>query len=143
MDWLSIFLTALALFSVILLLDLKNKVVWGISMLGILGVSYWLCRFSFFEMHGMKQWPTLLAMLGIVIIVIAIIIGSRIISVATLVGYMGGFVLAMIFNTDGVDPGGGRTNNAWIIWGAVFIFSTLIGIILGFVSKHRYGNEKE
>lgn len=50
---------------------------------------------------------------------------------------MGGFILAMIFNTDSIDPGGGRINNAWIIWGAVWFFSILIGLILGFISKQR------
>ncbi|MDF2523930.1 MAG: hypothetical protein K0R31_1571 [Clostridiales bacterium] len=123
-------------------MDIKNKILWGISMIGLLGSSYWLCRFSFFEMHGMKQWPNLLAILSIAIIVIATIFGNRIIPVATVVGYMGGFILAMIFNTDGVDPGVGRTNNAWIIWGTVFIFSILIGTILGFISKQRHENIK-
>ncbi len=111
-------------------------------MIGLLGISYWLCRFSFLEMLGMKQWSNLLAILSIAIIVIAIIFGNRIIPVATVVGYMGGFILAIIFNTDGVDLGGGRTNNAWIIWGTVFVFSILIGIILGFISKQRYENVK-
>lgn len=123
-------------------MDIKNKILWGISMIGLLGISYWLCRFSFFEMHGMKQWPNLLAILSIIIIVIATTLGSRIIPVATVVGYMGGFILAMIFNTDGVDPGGGRTNNAWIIWGTVFIFLIVTGIILDFISKQRHENVK-
>lgn len=124
-------------------MDIKNKILLGISMIGLLGISYWLCRFSFFEMHGMKQWPDLLAILSITIIVIATIFGNRIIPVATIVGYMGGFILAMIFNTDGVDPGGGRTNNAWIIWGTVFIFLILIGIVLDFISKQRHENVKQ
>ena len=34
----------------------------------------------------------------------------------TIVGYIGEFILAMLFNTDGIDQGGGRTNNGWIIW---------------------------
>ena len=123
-------------------MDIKNKILWGISMIGLLGISYWLCRFSFFEMHGMKQWPNLLAILSIAIIVVATIFGNRRIQVATVVGYMGGFILAMIFNADGVDPGGGRTNNAWIVWGAVFILSILIGVIWGFLSKQRHENVK-
>lgn len=123
-------------------MDIKNKILWGISMIGLLGISYWLSRFSFFEMHGMKQWPNLLAILSITIIVIATIFGNRIIPVVTVVGYMSGFILAMIFNTDGVDQGGGRTNNAWIIWGTVLIFSILIGIILGFIYKQRHENER-
>lgn len=123
-------------------MDIKNKILWGISMIGLLGISYWLSRFSFFEMHGMKQWPNLLAILSITIIVIATIFGNRIIPVVTVVGYMSGFILAMIFNTDGVDQGGGRTNNDWIIWATVFIFSILIGIILGFIYKQRHENER-
>jgi hypothetical protein len=106
-------------------------------MIGLIGISYWLCRFYFFEMHGMKQWPNLLAILSLTIILIAAIFGNRIISVATVVGYMGGFILAMIFNTDGVDPGGGRTNNAWVIWGAVLICAILIGVIFAFIFKQR------
>jgi len=96
-------------------MDIKNKSLWGLSMIGLLGISYWLCRYTFFEMHGMKQWPNLLAILSIAILVIATIFGNRIISATTVIGYMGGFILAMTFNTDGIDPGGGRTNNAWII----------------------------
>jgi len=121
-------------------MDIKNKILWGISTIGLLGISYLLCRFSFFQMHGMKQLPNLLAILSIVIIVIATIFGNRITPLATVIGYMGGFILAMIFNTDDVDPGGGSTNNAWIIWGVAFILSILIGIILSFISKLRHEN---
>ncbi len=119
-------------------IDIKNKSLWGISMIGLLGISYWLARYTFFEMHGMKQWPNLLAILSFAILVIASIFGNQRISVATLIGYMGGFILAMIFNTDSIDPGGGRTNNAWIIWGTIFGFSILIGFILDFISKQKH-----
>ena len=89
-------------------IDTKSKTMWGIIMIGLLGVAYCLFRFSFFEMHGMKQWPNLLAMLSIAIIVIVTIFGNRTIPVATVAGYMGGFILAMIFNTDGIYLGGGE-----------------------------------
>lgn len=107
-------------------------------MIGLLGISYWLCRYTFFEMHGMKQWPNLLAILSIAILVIASIFGNRLITVATVIGYMGGFILAMIFNTDGIDLGGEKTNNAWIIWGTIFGFSILIGFILDLISKQKH-----
>ena len=116
---------------------IKNKILWGVSMIGLLAMSYWLCRFVLFAMHGMKQWPNMLAIVGLILIVIASIGGRRLLSVATVVGYIGGFVLAMIFNTDGVDQGGVGTNNAWKIWGTVFICSILISIVLGFISKQR------
>ena len=119
-------------------MDIKSKILWQISTIGLLGISYWLCRFSFFEMHGMKQWPNLLAILSIVIVLMATMFGNRIIPAVTVIGYMGGFILAMIFNTDGVDPGGGSTNNAWIIWGTIFVFLVLIGIILSFIYKLKH-----
>ena len=118
-------------------MDRRNRILWGVSMIGLLAISYFLCRFVFFEMHGMKQWPNLLAIVGLIIIVIASISGRRSLSIATLIGYLGGFILAMIFNADGVDQGGGRTNNDWKIWGTVFIVSILADIILGYISKQR------
>ena len=111
-------------------INVKNKILWGVCMAGLLAVSYWLCRFVFFGMHGMKDWPNMLAMVGLIIIVIASIIGRRILSVATVVGYMGGFVLAMLLHTHGVDQGGGGTNNAWIIWGCIFILSVVVGLFM-------------
>ena len=107
-------------------------------MIGLLAISYWLCRFVFFGMHGMKQWPNMLAIVGLITIVIASIRGRQSLSIATVVGYVGGFVLAMIFNADGVDQGGGGTNNAWKIWRIVFIYSIMISIILGYISKQRH-----
>ena len=113
------------------LINIKNKFLWGISLIGLLVISYMLCRYTFFELHGMKQWPKLLAIAGITIIIIATILGKRVISVATVIGYIGGFILAMAFNTDGIDPHGARTNNAWIIWGTTFCCSILIGFVMG------------
>lgn len=117
--------------------DKKNKILWSIGIIGILGISYLLCRFIFFDMHGMKQWPSLLAIVGLIIIVIASVLGNRIAALLTVVGYMGGFILAMIFNTDGLDQGGGRSNNAWIIWITVLILFILIGFVLQFISYIR------
>lgn len=88
-------------------------------------------------MHGMKDWPNFLALLGLVIIVAASLLDNPITSISTVVGYMGGFILAMIFNRDGLDQGGGRINNGWIIWGVAFILSILIGSIIYFISKQR------
>ena len=117
--------------------DFKNNILWPISMVGVFGISYFLCRFAFYGLHGMKQWPNFLAIVGLIIIVTASLLGNRIISISTIVGYMGGFILAMIFHTHGLDQGGGGTNNAWKIWGGVFISSILIGLILNYIFKYR------
>jgi len=121
----------------------KSKILWGISMSGLLGLSYWISRYFFFELHGMVQWPDLLAIVSLVIIVIASFFGDRIVPLATITGYLGGFILAMIFNTDGVDPGGGGTNNAWIIWGTFFGLSILTGFIFGVYLGRSNANAKQ
>ncbi len=122
---------------------IKNKIIWGAAMLGLHGFAYWLCRYAFYGMHGMKQWPNLLALLGIVIIAIAVIFSKQITAVATVSGYLLGFILAMLFNTDGVDSRGGRTNNAWIIWGNIFVISILLGFTMDMISLKRIKRSKK
>lgn len=123
-------------------MNTKNPFILGIIMLGCFGFSYWLCRYALYGLHGMKQWTNALAIVGLITIVISVIFRKRIIPIATIVGYMGGFILAMIFNTDGVDQGGGGTNNAWKIWGIIFVLSIFIGVILNFIRKQESKNVK-
>ena len=119
-----------------------NRILWGAVMIGLLGISYWLCRYTFFYMHGMKQWPDLLAMLGLAIMLIAISVGNRIIPIITVIGYMVGFIAAMLFRTEGVDQGGGKTNNEWFIWGAVFVFSILLSFVIILIHNNREFKKK-
>lgn len=55
--------------------------------------------------------------------------------VSTVAGYIIGFICSMIFNKDGIDPGGGSTNNAWIIWSIVFLVIIISGIIWELIDK--------
>ncbi|MDR5660011.1 hypothetical protein RH915_10970 [Serpentinicella sp. ANB-PHB4] len=109
---------------------IKNKILWGTALAGCLGLSYWLSRFVFFQTHGMKSLPNTLVIVSLIIIIITSILGRYILSLATLVGYIDGFILAMLLNTESIDPGGGTTNNAWIIWSVLFIVCLLVGLIL-------------
>lgn len=118
--------------------NLKYKIPYTIIMILLLGTSYLISRFVLFQMHGMKQWPNFLALLSIIVIIVASLVGKRIIPAATVIGYIGGFILAMTFNTDGVDPGGGRTNNAWIIWTVVLFICLLVALILEIFFKKAH-----
>ena len=118
----------------------KNKILLGVSMIGLLAISYWIFSYALFDIHGMKQWVNILAIVSFIIIIIAFINNRRIISMMTIVGYIGGFILAMLFNTDGIDQGGGRINNGWIIWVIVFIVAILAGVILELIGKHSHKN---
>ncbi|MGN0341749.1 MAG: hypothetical protein ACI4DO_03055 [Roseburia sp.] len=97
--------------------------------LGILGVGYVLTRYIFFDDHGMKQWPLVLFVCGIVIISVSFFAKAKQVPVITALSYIVGFVAGVVFQTDGVDAGGGRTNNLWIIWAVVFVCFTLASIL--------------
>ena len=77
----------------------------------------------------MYQWPLALLAFGLVAIVIAALAFSRKVMICVPVGYMAGFLSAWLFNSDGVDPGGGLTNNGWIIWAISFLAFIIAGII--------------
>lgn len=115
--------------------DIKNSGFWKIGVLIAFFLSYILSRFAFFELHGMKSWPNTLAVVGIIVLTIWIFTNNQRLSILTVIGYIGGFALAMLFNRDGVDPGGGRINNGWIIWGSAFIITIMTGIVWDMLSK--------
>lgn len=85
----------------------------------------------------MIQWTNILTIVSLTIIIIASLLGRRISAIATVLGYIGGFALPMLFNSDGVDPGGGRWNNAWIIWILVYIIIILGGFIIDYIMHKR------
>lgn len=119
--------------------SLKSKLLWGVSSLGYLALAYRLVVYNFFHMHGMIDWPKNLAIIGGIIIIILSIFGRRISSLFTVGGYILGFAVAMIFNSDGLDPGGGNTNNGWIIWTVTFIIIVVAGFIIDYI-MHRKEN---
>ncbi len=121
-------------------MDKKRRILWRLVVAVAYAISYFLCRVVFLGMHGMVDWTNLLAKMSAIILTISFIFENQILSVATVGGYMGGFILAMMFNRDGVDPGGGRTNNAWFIWASVLFFSIIIGLLLHIISKRIHKN---
>lgn len=117
----------------------KNKkllLTHGISF-GILLIGFLMCRFAFFGLHGMKEWPFDLFVAGVVVLLVALIAKKQFVPWFTSVGYLVGFLAGVIFYTEGFDPGGGRTDNLWQIWTIVFVVSILVGIVFEMVMKWR------
>lgn len=77
----------------------------------------------------MKQLPSLLFGFGLVSLLISYFHKGNVTPLFTSFAYIVGFVAGMIFQTDGVDLGGARTNNLWIIWTTVFVCLIFICII--------------
>ena len=110
---------------------LKNKkcLINHVIALGILLVGFILCRYVFFDVHGMKEFPVVLLILGLVVMVISALTVKRLILYWVSTGYIIGFVLALIFQETRIDANGVNANNLWVIWVAVYLAFIVIGFV--------------
>ena len=115
----------------------RNSKLWALGTSVVLGIGFLLSRFTFFDMHGMTQWPFVLFVFGLIVIAVSIIFKAHRVMISVPVGYIVGFVSGILFNSDTTDPGGGLVNNAWQIWTAVFLSSIVLGLIWVFDGKRK------
>ena len=108
--------------------DRNRRAICIISLL-VLCAGFVLIRFAMFDIHGMKQWPLVLFVGVLVVIGVSYFAGAGLIPPFTAVSYIMGFTIGKIFQQDGTDPGGGSTNNLWIIWTVIFVCFTLASIL--------------
>lgn len=106
-----------------------------------LGIGFILCRYAFFNLHGMKQWPFALFIFGLIVIIIAAVLNARKAMYSTAGGYIIGFVLGMSCNWDTFHPergpNGDYTNNGWLIWLLSFLLLIAVGVIWEIVGKQK------
>lgn len=117
----------------------KKNIFVHLLSLCVLFIGFVLCRYEFFYIHGNIGLPACLFIIGTVSVVISFFFKGKIIPICTAFAYIVGFIVGAVFQTNGVDVGGGTTNNLWIIWIVVFACLTLVGIIyekfIGYVKK--------
>lgn len=114
---------------------IKSRIIWAVGSVIMLCISFMLCRFTFLYLHGSYDWPMFLFILGLIALAISAIRDVRRVMVCTVIGYIGGFALGIIFGVDGVDYGGGGTNNWWFIWGCLYFAAIAVGVIWEVVSR--------
>lgn len=102
---------------------------------GILLLGFILCRYAFFDLHGMKEWPVNLLIAGIVALLISLVVKKQYMPWFISIGYSAGFWLGVLFHTEGYDPGGGKTDNLWGIWAVVFLVCILAGAVFEIIKK--------
>lgn len=119
-----------------------HNTLWAFATIGALGVSYWFFRFVMFDMHGMKQWPAVLGIVSLAVLVLSLILKQHCLSATTDLGYIGGFAIAFLFHSDGVDAGGARTNNLWIIWTVTLLACIVVGIVIEMVLSRSRLNKR-
>ena len=111
------------------MLNNKKSVVNHVIALGILLVGFILGRYVFFDVHGMKEFPVVLLILGLVVMVISGLSTKKIIPYFISVGYIIGFVLGFIFQETKIDANGVSVNNLWVIWAVVYVAFIVLGVI--------------
>lgn len=114
---------------------MKKRIVGIVSLLVLIG-SYLLFRYPLLDLHGMKDWPFVLLIPGIIAVVTAgVILGKRIVPVFTTVGYILGFFGGFLFQSDYYDNGGGRLNNMWAIWTVSYLAVIAAGVIVEIINS--------
>ena len=118
------------------LLQQNKKVLLAhLICLGILLIGFVLCRYVFFDLHGMKEWPVDLFIAGLVALLVSLFARKQYVPWFTAGGYVFGFLLGVLFHTEGTDPGGGKTDNLWSIWMLVFLGCIMAGFLFEVVMK--------
>lgn len=99
----------------------------GIAALAAILAAYVVFRYPLFSLHGMKDFPLYLCILGAVLIAISGIgKGNRTLPVAAALGYILGFPAGKLFEQNY----GQGLNSMWIIWLICFATAILLGIIV-------------
>lgn len=101
------------------------------SLLAIVGFCL-VCRYPLFDLHGMKEFPVTLCIVGAFLIVITGLIEKKtILPISIALGYIIGFFVGILF---GYDYGEGL-NNMWIIWMWCVIAAGILGIMCDLIGK--------
>lgn len=110
----------------------------GIVSLCALLIAYLVFRYPLFHLHGMKQFPLYLLIVGMAVIaVFGIVRGGRIAPVFTAVGYVVGFLVGCLLGSTSYDPGGGTLNNMWQIWLGSYAAAVTAGVMIEIFSGKK------
>ena len=93
--------------------------------LALLALFYWICRYALFDLHGMKEWPGILAICTLLALANSWAFRKRWFSLLAVLGYPCGFGIGLALNWDTINSAGARSNNLWLIWA---------GCLLGFLA---------
>lgn len=115
----------------------KKRFLQYLLWIAVLCGGFILCRYILFSLHGMREWPVILFAVGVVILTVSFLAKAKYIPTVTAAAYPLAFLLGALLQSDGVDPGGGRTNNLWIIWTVVFIGMIFISVCFELLIKKK------
>lgn len=112
-----------------------KRMMWPVISIILLIISFIICRYFLFDLHGMKQLIFALFIFGLIVICIAAIFNSKITMICTAVGYMASFLMGIIFQADWIDSHGTAMNNLWIWFTLGMIAFVILGVFAEIISK--------
>ena len=85
----------------------KKNIILHLLSLCVLCIGFVLCRYVFFDIHGIMGLPVWLFVVGMVSMAISFFLEGKTTPIFTALAYIIGFIAGAIFQTNGVDAGGG------------------------------------
>ena len=118
----------------------KNKIslISHVIALGILFIGFVLGRHVFFDVHGMKEFPVTLLILGLAVMLISVLTSKKVLPYFISAGYIIGFVFGFLFQVTKMDANGVSVNNLWVIWASVYVIFIIAGFLCELCFK-KYG----
>lgn len=110
-----------------------SRLVSGVILL----LSFVVCRYGLFDLHGMKSWPLFLLVVGGVFFLVALGMGSRYLPLFTAVGYPLSFAVGLVFRQGGPNPHGGNMDRLWLVWLVAYLCMIAAGGIVELIARKR------
>ncbi len=105
----------------------------------IFWVAFVALHFSQLNMiHGRSDAPIIVAIFGVIALIISYVFKLNLLTLVSTFGYIIAFLLGVIFQTNGVDGGGGATNNLWQIWLISYWVFLGLGFIVNIILKKKH-----
>ena len=101
---------------------MDDKLIFRTGMrLLALGAGFLITRFPLFSWIGSYDWLRVMVLLSGATVCLFSLTGRELTANVVPLSFAVTYIAAHYLSTDGQDPGGARTNNAWLLWTAFHI----------------------
>ena len=113
----------------------KVRMLWMIGCAAAFAASYFVWKVPFAGEY-LSDWaiPTFMAE-AFIISAFGAFFAKRIAAISSFAGFNMGMIAGMLWGVDSLDPGGGRINNAWLIFLLIFFGVTVAGVLAEIIAE--------
>ena len=107
----------------------KGRMLWMICCAAAFAASYFVWKVPFASEY-LSGWaiPAFMAE-AFTVSAFGAFFAKRIAAISSFAGFNMGLIAGMLWGVDSIDPGGGRTSNAWFVFLLVFFGVTAAGVL--------------